>query len=44
MGDTMLFYFVGIKGSALSAFAKILSEKGHIVRSGYRRGVLYYEL
>ncbi len=32
MGDTMLFYFVGIKGSALSAFAKILSEKGHIVR------------
>lgn len=28
----MLFYFVGIKGSALSALAKILSEQGHIVR------------
>ncbi len=32
IGDTMLFYLVGIKGSALSALAKILSEQGHIVR------------
>lgn len=32
MGDTMLFYIVGIKGSALSALAKILSEQGHIIR------------
>ena len=28
----MLFYLVGIKGSALSALAKILSKQGHIVR------------
>lgn len=28
----MLFYLVGIKGSALSALAKILSAQGHVVR------------
>lgn len=28
----MLFYLVGIKGSALSALAKILSKQGHLVR------------
>lgn len=28
----MLFYLIGIKGAALSALAKILSELGHIVR------------
>ncbi|MCM1130357.1 MAG: Mur ligase family protein [Roseburia sp.] len=28
----MLFYLIGIKGSALSALAKILSNQGHLVR------------
>ncbi|MDE5868459.1 MAG: hypothetical protein K2H02_05895, partial [Anaeroplasmataceae bacterium] len=27
----MLFYLVGIKGSAMSALAKILNQEGHLV-------------
>ena len=28
----MLFYLIGIKGSAMSALAKILSQLGHIIK------------
>lgn len=31
-GDYMLFYLIGIKGSAMSALAKILAREGHIVK------------
>ncbi len=32
IGDIMLFYLIGIKGSGMSALAKVLYEQGHIVK------------
>lgn len=32
IGDSMLFYLIGIKGAALSALANVLKEQGHIVK------------